>query len=162
MLNKRMLSPKFSCLAAVLAFGFSATATSSAQPPGAVSAVQHTGIMVTSVSHPELFIFKCGVSEEHFDGTSETMLAQGGYEQGEPITGLHYLRPKLTVNGPPWSPEDARLLAAQFHGTSTSQYYLFKTIEGQLFFLPKEGETTVVRIDYKLNDGRTVTVWARK
>ena len=162
MLDKRMLSPKLSCLAAVIALGFSATTTSSAQPEGVVSTVQHAGIMVTSDSQPEFFIFKCGVNEEHFDGTSETMLAQGGYQQGEPITGLHYLRPKLTVNGSPWSPADAQLLAAAFHGGSTAKYYLFKTIEGQLFFLPKEGETAVTRIDYKLKDGRMVTVWTRK
>jgi hypothetical protein len=162
MLNKRMPSPKFSCLAAVLALGFCATATSWAQPQGTVSSVQHAGIMVTSESQPELFIFKCGVSEEHFDGTSETMLAQGGYEQGEPITGLHYLKPKLTVNGSPYSPQDAKLLAAVFHGGSTAKYYLFKTVEGQLFFLPKEGETAVTRIDYRLKDGRTVTIWTRQ
>ncbi|HEY3899377.1 MAG TPA: hypothetical protein VGM54_12225 [Chthoniobacter sp.] len=157
-----MLSPKLSCLAAVLVILFSAAATSSAQLQGVVSAVQHAGIMVTSGAQPEFFIFKCGNAEEHFDGTSETMLAQGGYEQGEPITGLHYLRPKLTVNGAPWSPADAKLLADQFHGGPTSQYYLFKTIEGQLFILPKEGETAVVRVDYKLKNGRTVTVWMRK
>jgi hypothetical protein len=156
-----MPSPKLLCLSVTVAI-FSSAISSWAQPQGAVAMVKHTGIMVTSQSQPEFFIFKCQNSEEHFDGTSETMLAQGGYDKGEPITGLHYLRPKLTVNGSPWNPEDTKLLAAQFHGAPTANFYLFKTVEGQLFFLPKEGETAVVRIDYKLKDGRVVTIWMRK
>jgi len=118
--------------------------------------------MVTSKAQPELFIFRWGNAEEHFDGSSTTMVAQGGFEQGEPITGLHYLRPRLSVDVTPYSPADAKLLDAQFHGAATGNFYLFKTIEGQLFYLPKEGETPVVRIDYLLKDHRTVTVWARK
>ena len=133
-----------------------------AEPAGAVSSIRQEGVMFTSLAQPEYFIFQSGTREEHFDGTTETMEAQGGFEQGEPITGLHYLRPRLTVNGPPWSPEDAKLIADQFHGGATGNFYLFKTIEGQLFFLPKEGETRVVRVDYRLQDGRTVTVWMRK
>jgi hypothetical protein len=157
-----MPSPKILCLSAVLAIVFSVTSTSWADPEGAVSSVKHAGVMVTSQSQPELFIFKCETSEEHFDGTSATMVAEGGFEKGEPITGLHYIHPKLKVNSPPFNPEDTKLIDAQFHGAPTADYYLFKTIEGRLFFLPKEGETPVVRIDYKLKNGRTATVWMRK
>jgi hypothetical protein len=138
------------------------SAFASAQPADTVSSVQRVGVMITSESDPERFIFRWDVSEEHFDGTSETMLAQGGYDKGEPITGLHYLRPKLAVSGAPYSNSDAKLLDAQFHGAATGNYYLFKTVEGLLFFLPKAGETNVVRTDYKLKNGMTVTVWARK
>ena len=145
-----------------MAFGFLVSALLRAQPDGAISSVTHEGVMVTSMAQPEFFIFKSGNSEEHFDGSSTTMVAQGGFEKGEPITGLHYMKPRLTVDRSPWSPEDAKLLEAQFHGTSTANYYLFKTAEGRIFFLPKEGEVTVVRVDYRLKNGHTVTVWARK
>jgi len=90
------------------------------------------------------------------------MVAQGGFEQGEPITGLHYLRPRLSMDGPPYSAADAKLLDAHFHGAATGNFYLFKTVEGQLFYLPKQGETPVVRIDYLLKNHRSVTVWMRK
>ena len=133
-----------------------------AQPEGAVSSVRYEGIMVTSLGQPEFFIFQCGNKEEHFDGSTETMEAQGGLEVGEPITGLHYLRPRLAVDGAPWNEADKKLLDAQFHGAGTGNFYLFKTVEGQLFFLPKEGETAVVRVDYTLKNGRKVTVWMRK
>jgi hypothetical protein len=133
-----------------------------ADPAGSVSSSRHEGVIVTSLAQPEFFIFQSGTREEHFDGTTESMQAQGGLDQGEPITGLHYLRPQLTVNGPPWSPDDAQLIATQFHGAATGNFYLFKTIDGQLFFLPKQGETPVVRVDFRLKDGRTVTVWTRK
>jgi hypothetical protein len=66
------------------------------------------------------------------------------------------------VDGSPWTDADKKLLDAQFHGESTANFYLFRTIEGQLFFLPKEGQTPVVRLDYLLNNGRRVTVWTRK
>ena len=118
--------------------------------------------MITSLAQPEFFIFQSGTKEEHFDGTTESMQAQGGLDQGEPITGLHYLRPQPTVNGTPWSDGDAKLIAGQFHGAATGNFYLFKTVEGQLFFLPKAGETAVVRVDYRLSNGQTVTVWSRK
>jgi hypothetical protein len=147
----------FSCAALLL------TATlARAEPAGAVSSVRQKGIMVTSLAQPEFFIFQSGAKEEHFDGTTESIQSQGGFDQGEPITGLHYLRPQLTVNGPPWSPEDAKLITSQFHGAATGNFYLFKTVEGQLFFLPKEGQTRVVRVDYRLGNGRTVTVWVRE
>jgi hypothetical protein len=147
----------FSCAALLLT-----AALVRAEPAGVVSSVRHAGVMITSLAQPEFFIFQSGTREEHFDGTTESMQAQGGLDQGEPITGLHYLRPQLTVNGPPWKPEDAQLIAAQFHGAATGNFYLFKTIEGHLFFLPKEGETRVVRIDYRLGNGSTVTVWMRE
>jgi hypothetical protein len=157
-----MLSPKTLGFLSALAILLPGLTRLQAQPEGAVSSVEHTGMMITSKSDPELFIFRCGNTEEHFDGSSTTMVAQGGWEKGEPIAGLHYLHPRLSVNGPPFTPEDAKLLDAQFHGAATGDYYLFKTIEGRLFFLPKEGETPVVRIDYQLKNGRKVTVWARK
>jgi hypothetical protein len=133
-----------------------------AQPEGVVSSVRREGVMVTSASQPEFFIFQSGVAEEHFDGSGDSIRALGGIEVAEPITGLHYMRPRLVVNASPWSPEDAKLLDAEFHGASTGNFYLFKTVEGRLFYLPKQGETPVVRIDYVLKGGRTVTVWARK
>jgi hypothetical protein len=152
------MKPTFLC-ASLLAL---ISAFASAQPADTVSSVQRVGVMITSESDPEHFIFRWDVSEEHFDGSSATMVAQGGFEKGEPITGLHYLRPKLTVSSAPFSPADVKLLDAQFHGAATGNYYLFKTVEGQLFFLPKAGETAVVRTDYKLKNGTAVTVWARK
>lgn len=147
---------------ALLGAFFVSIAMLRADPPGAVSSVRHDGIMITSLTQPEFFIFQSGTREEHFDGSTETMQAQGGIEEGEPITGLHYLRPRPILNGAPWSDEDARLIAEQFHGAATGDFYLFKTIEGRLFFLPKEGETPVVRVDYRLQNGRIVTVWMRK
>ena len=118
--------------------------------------------MLTTLGQPEFFIFQSGAKEEHFDGSQETMDAQGGNEIGEPITGLHYIRPRMSVDGPAWVDADKKLVDAQFHGASTGNFYLFKTAEGQLFFLPKEGQTTVVRVDWTLKNGRKVTVWARK
>ncbi|MEI9896135.1 MAG: hypothetical protein WDN28_20290 [Chthoniobacter sp.] len=125
----------------VLAALFLWAAGARAQPEGTVSTLKSEGVMITSLAQPEFFIFQSGNKEEHFDGSSETMAAQGGYEKGEPITDLHYLRPRLVVNGSPWSEADKKLLDAQFHGEATGNFYLFKTVEGQLFFLPKEGET---------------------
>lgn len=133
-----------------------------AQPEGAVSVVKHEGTMLTSLKQPEFFIFQSGTKEEHFDGSQETMEAQGGVEVGEPITGLHYLRPRLSIDGPAWNDADKKLVDAKFHGAGTGNFYLFKTVEGQLFYLPKEGETAVVRSDWTLQNGRKVTVWERK
>ena len=133
-----------------------------AEPDGTISSVRRDGIILTSLSDPEFFIFRWANNEEHFDGTTATMEAQGGFESGEPIVGLHYLRPRLAVNGPTWSEADRKLLDGQFRGAATGNFYLFKTIDGQLFILPKEGETAVVRMDYRLRNGRTVTVWMRK
>lgn len=146
---------------ALAAFSLSADALHS-QPEGTVNTLRYEGIMITSLAQPELFIFQSGNREEHFDGTTEALEAQGGIDVGEPITGLHYLRPKLTVNGSPWSEEDKKLLDAEFHGAATGDFYLFKTVEGQIFYLPKEGQTRVVRVDYLLSHGRKVTVWMRK
>ena len=157
-----MLFPSTMRLVFSFVFSLLAATMLRADPAGTVSSVRHEGIMITTLAQPEFFIFQSGSTEEHFDGTTESMQAQGGFDQGEPITGLHYLRPQLTVNGAPWSPEDAKLIAAQFQGAATGNFYLFKTIEGQLFFLPKEGETAVVRVDYHLQSGQTVTVWMRK
>jgi len=157
-----MSSPRMSRFAFLLGALLLPASLLHAQPAGAVSVVKSEGVMVTSLKQPEFFIFQSGTREEHFDGSEETMIAQGGVEVGEPITGLHYLRPRLSVDGPAWNEADKKLLDAQFHGAGTGNYYLFKTSEGQLFFLPKEGETAVVRMDWKLKDGRTVTVWARK
>jgi hypothetical protein len=134
----------------------------SAQPEGVVSSVRREGVMVTSASQPELFIFQCDNAEEHFDGSGDAIRALGGVDVAEPITGLHYMRPRLVVNASPWSPEDTKLLDAEFHGAALGGFYLFKTVEGRIFYLPKQGETPVVRIDYVLKGGRTVTVWARK
>lgn len=133
-----------------------------AQPEGALSVVKSEGVMLTSLKQPEFFIFQSGTKEEHFDGTQQTMEAQGGIEVGEPITGLHYLRPRMSVDGPAWNDADKRLIDGQFHGAGTGNFYLFKTVEGQLFTLPKEGETVVIRMDWTLKNGRKVTVWARK
>lgn len=133
-----------------------------AQPEGAISVVKSVGIIVTSLKQPEFFIFQSGTREEHFDGSQEAIDAQGGIEVGEPIAGLHYLRPRLAVGGPAWDDADKKLVDAQFHGAGTGNYYLFKTAEGQLFYLPKEGETAVVRMDWTLKNGRKVTVWVRK
>jgi hypothetical protein len=133
-----------------------------AQPEGVVNSLRSEGIMVTSLDQPEFFVFQSGSKEEHFDGSIEALQPQGGVEAAEPITGLHYIRPKLSVDGSPWSDADKKLLDAQFHGASTANFYLFKTIEGQLFFLPKEGQTPVVRVDYLLKNGQRVTVWTRK
>ncbi len=133
-----------------------------AQPEGAVSVVKHEGTMLTSLKQPELFIFQSGSKEEHFDGSQETLESQGGVEVYEPIMGLHYIRPRLSVDGPAWNDEDKKIVDAQFHGAGTGNFYLFKTVEGRLFYLPKEGETAVVRLDWTLKNGRTVTVWERK
>ncbi|MEP6671878.1 MAG: hypothetical protein ABJF10_22140 [Chthoniobacter sp.] len=133
-----------------------------AQPEGVISVLKSEGVMITSLEQPQFFIFQSGSKEEHFDGTVEAITAQGGPETGEPITDLHYLQPRLVVNGSPWSEEDRKLLEAQFHGATTAEFYLFKTVEGQLFYLPKEGQTPVVRVDYVLKDRRKVTVWMRK
>jgi hypothetical protein len=149
-------------LAFAITLLFVATNIVRAQPTGVVSSAHYEGVMITSAAQPELFIFRSGNGEEHFDGSGSTVEAQGGVALAEPIVGLHYLRPRLAVSGTPWSAEDAKLLDAQFHGQPTGNFYLFKTIEGQLFYLPKQGETPVVRVDYVLKDGRTVTVWARK
>jgi hypothetical protein len=148
--------------ASALAAVFLSASAVHAQPEGALKSVRYEGIMITSRAQPELFIFQSGTKEEHFDGTLGALEAQGGIEVGEPITGLHYLRPKLVVNGSPWDEADRKLLDAQFHGAATGNFYLFKTVEGQLFFLPKEGETPVVRVDYIMPHGRKVTVWMRK
>lgn len=118
--------------------------------------------MITTLEQPEFFIFRNGSREEHFDGSLDALTAQGGIDVGEPITGLHYLRPKLSVDGDPWDAADKKLLDAQFHGESTGNFYLFKTVEGQLFFLPKEGQTPVVRVEYTMPHGIKVTVWMRK
>jgi len=157
-----MNSPRTVRVMASLAVLGLSLARLSAEPAGTVSAVREEGVMVTSLSDPEFFVFRSGVKEEHFDGTAESMDAQGGIEVGEPITGLHYMRPRASVNGPVWNEQDRKLLEAQFHGAGLGSYYLFKTIEGRLFFLPKEGETAVVRVDYTLNNGHKVTVWMRK
>jgi hypothetical protein len=157
-----MISPKIVGLFASFALVLGMGPILRAQPEGVVSSTRREGVMETTAAQPEFFIFHCDNGEEHFDGTGPTIQAQGGVTQAEPITGLHYLRPRLTVNGSPWSPEDAKLLDAQFHGAPTGNFYLFKTIEGQIFYLPKEGTTRVVRVDYVLKNGRTVTVWMRK
>lgn len=133
-----------------------------AQPEGVVNSLRSEGIMITTLEQPEIFVFQSGAKEEHFDGSIEALQPQGGIEVAEPITGLHYIRPRLSVDGSPWSDEDKKLLDTQFHGASTANFYLFRTIEGQLFFLPKEGQTPVVRVDYLLGNGRRVTVWMRK
>jgi hypothetical protein len=157
-----MLLPKTMCLLLGLATFFLSAMLLHAQPVDAVSSVTQEGIMVTSLAQPQFFVFRYGNREEHFDGTEEAMLAQGGFDSGEPITGLHYLRPRVAVDGSPWNDEDRKLLDAEFHGAATGSYYLFKTVEGQLFYLPKEGEARVVRVDYRLRNGRKVTVWVRK
>jgi hypothetical protein len=92
----------------------------------------------------------------------ETMQTQGGPTVGEPITGLHYVVAKYVVNGSGWSPEDAKMIAQQFHAGDTRDFYFFKTIEGKLFYLPKEGKTPVIRIDYILKGGITATLWMLK
>ncbi|MDR3401253.1 MAG: hypothetical protein P4L99_02050 [Chthoniobacter sp.] len=124
--------------------------------------MKYDGVIITSLAQPEFFIFQSGNKEEHFDGSAGTMAAQGGFEVGEPITDLHYMRPRMVVGGSPWSDADKKLLDAAFHGEATGNYYLFKTVEGQLFYLPKEGQTPVIRVDYLLKDRRKVTVWMRK
>lgn len=133
-----------------------------AQPEGAINSIRYEGIMITTLAQPEFFIFQSGTREEHFDGSSESLESQGGAEVAEPITGLHYIRPKLAVDGSPWTDTDKKLLDAQFHGTATGNFYLFKTVEGQLFYLPKEGQTAVVRVDYLMKNGRKVTIWTLK
>ena len=118
--------------------------------------------MITTLAQPEFFIFQSGTREEHFDGSIEALESQGGVTVGEPITGLHYIRPKLAVDGSQWSDADKKLLDAQFHGAATGNFYLFKTVEGLLFYLPKEGQTPVVRVDYLMKNGLKVSVWALK
>lgn len=147
-----------SALAALL---FSAGALQ-AEPKGALSSKRSEGIIITTLEQPEFFIFQSGANEEHFDGTLDAMESQGGVEVGEPITGLRYIRPRLSVDGAPWTAADKKILDEQFHAGSTANFYLFKTAEGQLFYLPKAGETPVVRVDYFMPGGRKVTVWARK
>lgn len=127
-----------------------------------MNSIRYEGVMITSLAQPEFFIFQSGTREEHFDGSLEALEQQGGPEVGEPITGLHYIRPRLSVDGSPWNEADKKLLDTHFHGESTANFYLFKTVEGQLFFLPKEGQTPVVRVDYLMPRGRKVTVWMRK
>jgi hypothetical protein len=157
-----MISLRMRRLVVSFAILLVAVAVASADPANAISSVRHEGIMVTSLAQPQFFIFQSGSHEEHFDGSTQSMQAQGGMEKGEPISGLHYLVAHPTVNGSPWSAADGKLVQGQFHGGSTGDFYLFKTVEGQLFYLPREGETPVVRIDFRLRDGRTVTVWTRK
>jgi len=157
-----MSSPRNVRLVSTLAALFLSLAAAPAQPEGTVSVKKTDGVMITSLAQPEFFIFQSANKEEHFDGTVEAMTAQGGPENGEPITDLHYLRPRLVVNGSPWSDADRKLLDMQFHGATTAGFYLFKTIEGQLFYLPREGETPVTRVEYLLKDRRKVTVWMRK
>ena len=133
-----------------------------AEPVGVVSSKRTEGTRVTKLADPGHFIFENGVREEHFDGSKETMEALGGPGVAEPIIGLHYIQEHYVVNGSGWSPEDAKLLAAQFHEGKTRDFYFFRTAEGQLFYLPKEGDIAVIRIDYILKNGRTATTWTRK
>lgn len=157
-----MASLRLSRFAAfIAAIGF-VTSFLHAEPQGVISTRKYEGVILTTLTQPEFFIFQSGTREEHFDGSISTIDAQGGIDVGEPITGLHYLRPRLSVDAAPWSPADKQLLDAAFHGGSTADFYLFKTFEGQLFYLPKEGQTKVVRIDYYLRGGQKVTVWTRK
>ena len=148
--------------ASTLATLFLSVGAAQAEPKGALSSSRSEGILITTLEQPEFFIFQSGTKEEHFDGTLDAMASQGGVEVGEPIVGLHYIRPRLSVDGSPWNDADKKLLDAQFHGESTANFYLFRDSEGQLFFLPKAGETPVVRVDYFMPGGRKVTVWARK
>ncbi|MEZ0256516.1 MAG: hypothetical protein ACAI37_14620 [Chthoniobacter sp.] len=145
-----------------LAIVFLSAAAVHAQPEGTVNSLRYEGIMITTLAQPEFFIFQSGTHEEHFDGSIDSLESQGGVEAAEPITGLHYIRAKLAVDGAAWSDADKKLLDAQFHGASTGNFYLFKTVEGQLFYLPKEGQTPVVRVDYLMANGRKVTVWTLK
>ena len=162
MLGRAMLSPKAMRFLFGFAVFFFTVALLHAEPEGVVSSVRREGVMVTSLDQPDRFIFQTGIKEEHFDGTRDALEAQGGLTVAEPIVGLHFMRPRLVVNGSGWSEEETKLIAAQFHGGQTSNFYLFKTFDGQLFYLPKDGATPVVRVDYILRGDRTLTVWLRK
>ncbi len=157
-----MFSPKTGRLFPALAAGIFSAAILHAQPDNVVSEKRTEGVMVTRAANPEHFIFQCGIHEEHFDGTKQTLEAQGGPEVAEPIAGLHYLLEHLAINGTGWSEQDTKLMAAEFHDVHPRDFYFFKTIEGHLFYLPKEGETAVTRVDYILKDGHSLTLWVRK
>ncbi len=157
-----MFSQQFPLLWCGFAAAFLIASPLHGQPDGVVSSVKTEGVIVTKRANPEHFYFDHGIREEHFDGTMETMQFEGGPTVGEPIVGLHYVVPKYVVNGSGWDPADEKLIADQFHAGRTGDFYFFRTIEGKLFYLPKEGQTAVVRIDYILKGGQTTTLWMLK
>ena len=139
MLKKRMLLPDMKCLLTGLGLLFCTIGVLHAQPEGVVSSVRREGVMVTSASQPEFFIFQSGNAEEHFDGSGESLRALGGPAVGEPITGLHYLRPRLVVNAPPYNPEDTKLLDAEFHGAGTRRLLFVQDGRRAAFLSPQGG-----------------------
>jgi hypothetical protein len=149
------MRPLILCAAVLLA-------TAPACLPGDIASYRiREGTLSISDVHPAMYLFRSEGVDERYDTSARAFLEASGVEFPG-IPGLYPLAGIVTPQGPDLREEDKELVETQLPKEGRDKLRVFKTEDGSLFYIARDGETPVIRVDIVYPSGRKLTLWSRR
>lgn len=121
------------------------------------------GVLITKSATPFVFIFRAGGVDERMEYDPSYFLRTSAVAVNlDVLPGLRWWSARLTPDRTDLDPEDRKLAEEQLPKEGRDKMLVFTGVDGRLFYLPKDGETPVIRVDLVVGDNQRVTLWTRR